>query len=544
MKKISFITACAAGLGILFSCTNEKFETTGNMGLATVTVTASIGSAAPAVKSLPAAPAGHQLRCIMVVDYPTAADSRYETVANGTGNFTFSFTPQENGYTCLLWADYVATGEAADGKYADKYYDTGDLKAIGYVEAALTDGSLFNNDACDAFYGTLEQGKTSVTLYRPFTKLTFKNTGDDAIGGIEKLAVSYEVYSSFNVANGTASATATIAMTDGTAADAGKGIWFYNYVFAPKDQNRLPGNEITFQKNSDSPRKISTENMPIDANADQGFSFTYGEQIDITVDIEDNFGEKPKPEVHVGDYYYSDGTWGTEYGNLDGKTVIGVVFATAEGAAKGDVPANYEGSALASAKEITGWVVSAYDCWNGSNYSPRYYGTENIVPEESVMPSGLGTDKTTSDGYRNTRLMLSDSAFQAALAATNNEYNTKDGNVKISAPENTSGWYLPSAGQMTELFKVYAATNADGTMGEALAVQKALSVLPDVGEGGKEKLAAIMAANYYWTSTGAVKDNKFSLCRGSFNYNNNKNDYSKIGSGSNSGSRIRAILTF
>lgn len=516
MKKISFIAASAAALGMLFSCTNEKFET-GNAGLVPVTVTASLEDAMPVSKALPEeAPTDHQLRCIMVVDYPTATDSRYETVATGNNNFTFSFTPLENGYTCLLWADYVATGIAdEEGRYADKYYDTKDLKAIGYVAEALTDGSLFNNAACDAFYGTLAQGKTSVTLYRPFTRLTFKNTGDAAIEGVTSLGVSYTVYSGFNVADGTAPANATIAMTGGTPADAPGGVWFYNYIFAPKDKNRLPEGNITFRKNEDEARNISTENIPLDSNADQGFSFTYGESVDITVDVEDNFGEKPKPEAHVGDYFYSDGTYSV---TLDSdKEVIGVIFALADGAAEGDVPANYPDSPLADAEKINGWVVALHDGYNTS------YGkdTPGFCQEAlTAIPDNVMTGKNCIEGYKNSKAWSGDKFF-AVLNAINYGYKKEEATITVKAPETTSSWYLPTLQQMI------------------IMIDAKETISSIITEAGGEFLGT---NSNYWTSSA---DGTTTADFGPYRINSdNKSNAVRKGGDIKSGSPVRPILTF
>ena len=117
MKKILIWTLAAMGLVMSASCSEENIAPETVPGL--VTITASVPELS--TKTVPEAPEGHKLRCILVVDYPEAADARFEQIAEGTNNFSFTFTPQEAGYTCLFWADYIASdASGSGGKYADK----------------------------------------------------------------------------------------------------------------------------------------------------------------------------------------------------------------------------------------------------------------------------------------------------------------------------------------------------------------------------------------------------------------------------------------
>lgn len=479
MKKF-FIPASAAICLLMASCSKEPLASENTVPAGPVTVTASIPADIAGTKAVPSAPENHQLRCILVVDYPTAAEQRFEKVADGTGsNFSFTFTPQESGYTCLLWADYIdATASATEGAYPDKYYDTKDLHNVGYVQAALTDGSLFNNDACDAFYGTLAEGKSAVTLYRPFTRLTFKNEGGAAIDATA-LDISYSVYSGFNVLNGTAASTATISATD-IAPAAETGVWFYNYVFAPVDHNRLPEGSISFTKDDDEPRTIPTAEIPLDVNADQGLTFSYGTSTEIEVGIEDGFGVS---EPKVGDFFYSDGTWST---SLDEeKTVVGVIFALADGAASADNVANYPDAGLT---EIHGWVA----------------GLKNLAPTPRFVTSGstganvegiegVNTEETDICGYMNSKAWLenalsNESTYTALNAVAS--YGAKYG-AELTV-KTTSGWYLPAIGQLSALRTAYNSEDS--------AVKNALTSLNSSGAADLLVTEENDSA-YYWSST-------------------------------------------
>lgn len=478
MKKLALMTSAAMCL-VMASCSKEPLASE-NTAAGPVTVTASVPSGIAGTKAVPSAPENHQLRCILVVDYPTAEDTRLEQVADATGsNFLFTFTPQESGYTCLLWADYIdATASAAEGEYPDKYYDTQNLHNIGYVQTVLTDGSLFNNDACDAFYGTLAEGRTAVTLYRPFSRLTFKNEDGSAVEA-DALDISYSVHSGFDVLNGTAASTATISATD-IAPAAEPGVWFYNYVFAPVNQNSLPEGNITLTKDSDEQKTIPTAEIPLDANADQGLTFTYGTSTEIEVGIEDEYGvSAPK----VGDFFYSDGTWSASLDNE--KTVVGVIFALSDGAASADNVSNYAGTSLT---EIHGWVVGLKNLSPTPRFASAGGSGANVEGIE-----GVNTEETDICGYMNSAAWLenplsNDGTYTAldAVASYGATYGAE------LTGETTSGWYLPAIGQLSALRTAY---NSEGS-----AVKNALTSLNTAGTADLLNTETGNAA-YYWSST-------------------------------------------
>lgn len=532
MKKLALMASAAVCLAMA-SCSKEPLAS-GNMAAGPVTVTASVPSDIAGTKAVPSAPENHQLRCILVVDYPNAADTRLEQVADGTNNFSFTFTPQESGYTCLLWADYIdATASAAEGEYPDKYYDTQDLHNIGYVQTALADGSLFNNAACDAFYGTLAEGKTAVTLYRPFTRLTFKNADGSAVEA-GALDISYSVYSGFNVMTGTSASTATISATD--IAPAETGVWFYNYVFAPVDKNSLPEGNITLTKDSDAPKTIPTSGIPLDANADQGLTFTYGTSAEIEVGIEDEYGvTAPK----VGDFFYSDGTWSTSLDNE--KTVVGVIFALASdgGLVADDVPANYEGSEMASKDKVTGWVVAA----NATSGSPRFWprteaDNSTPFPAMSAIPEGVAlNDENDILGFKNTYGWYNDETNRTNYAAISAAVGYES---TVAAPEGTSGWYMASVGQMIVLAESYATT--DGSALTMKAVGTALQTLAQNSAGTG------LTEAWHWCSTGAEATSGEMTEYGAYRIDLRIAGFGEngraAGQSSTNGATVRPVLTF
>ena len=482
MKKILFWTLAAMGLVMSASCSKESVSP--EIGVpGPVTITASVPELS--TKAVPAAPQGHQLRCILVVDYPEAADARFEKIAEGTDNFSFTFTPQEAGYTCLFWADYIASDAAeTDGRYTDKYYNTSDLHSIGYVESALTDGSLFNNEASDAFSGTLPEGKTAVTLYRPFAKLTFKN-GAGAITA-SAITVNYTaVPSGFDVLTNTTAETVSVSTPSAAPADADGGVWFYNYIFAPVDGQALPG-DITLTVDGSEAKTISASQIPLDANHDTGLTFTVGEETTITVDVEDGMGVERPVDPKVGDFFYSDATYSTTLD--DTKTVVGVVFAVADanGAASADVVANYPEISLS---EIRGWVVGLKEIAPTPRFANAAGGSAG-VKVESI--EGVNTEESDIKGYANTSAWrvnaLSADASYAALDAVGSYAVTYNATVTGTV----TGWYLPAIGQLDALRTAYNAENS--------TVRASLNALNAAGSADLFAEGTGGSA-YYWSST-------------------------------------------
>ena len=113
---------------------------------------------------------GHKLRCIL--ELWTKGDVSqpaylYEVVVEPsaeTAAISFDLAADAGTYDCLMCVDYVdgtvaATGRSEDEaiRYADKYYDTSELRNDAIKEMS----SLINNEAADAFYYSGEVSKKS-----------------------------------------------------------------------------------------------------------------------------------------------------------------------------------------------------------------------------------------------------------------------------------------------------------------------------------------------------------------------------------------------
>lgn len=132
--------------------------------------------------------------------------------------------------------------------------------------------------------------------------------------------------------------------------------------------------------------------------------------------------EKP----NVGDLLFSDGSWGNKIES--GKTPVAVVFSTTPSEA--DKAMGYTHGyaiALKNATQKVAWAVT-----------PSGEQTGHYTSSDSL---GYQTDK---DGLSHTRYLVEQGAgfYPAADAAVS--YN-------VDAPENSSGWYLPSSGQWYDI---------------------------------------------------------------------------------------------
>lgn len=202
-----------------------------------------------------------------------------------------------------------------------------------------------------------------------------------------------------------------------------------------------------------------------------GVQYTYP----ITINISDEESEENTSSAlaKVGDYYYSDGTWSSEYD--DSKTCIGIVFALSK-EQDGDIDVSLEESmhgrivALQDLEKKYAWGSNGIDVEGISNYNypagifyteygshwePYYlpldgesqyyysdYPKQNISANYTTWLTSYGYDWALTDynGKQHTSF-ISDFDFPAANACY---YKTMG--------EIASGfWYLPSCGEMGRL---------------------------------------------------------------------------------------------
>ena len=529
MKKILLYSTLALGVG-LCSCSQEDLgenpaQAVGQPVTVSVQLPGEVGSDGLS-RAVPEIPADHQLRCILYVSGGDAEPIRQEVVADEASDvITFSFTPPADTYTCSFWADYVKTDANSDGTYDDLYYNTTNLPNVTFADNA----DLFNNEACDAFTGHFTQDEitsgTPVTLSRPLAKVNF--ISEEAVGADATVDVTYTVSNGMNISTGAVSTTtATLSCTDKAVADAEGNVLFYNYLFADGESTKLPAS-ISYTL-GDKEGTIPTNEIPLAANTPYNLSFSTasGEVV-----------ASPK----VGDYFFTDGTWSSSLdGNIE-KTVAGVVFAVkgdgTSSAIESDGTTNY--SNVDGATDVLAWVIAAKDAGNF-----RFLAENQTI---SALPENLGTETTDIFGYKNSNAWQTQN--ESNYLAVNGALNYKVGE-ETTPISGTSGWYLPSMGQMEALVKVYATkvdTGENPTEGTATCTLSTVGTsLQNLSDSNDE---ALMSNAFYWTSTGGTQSESHGAYRIGFHdkVDAGKHNYygaSALRTGNNlTGLPVRSVLT-
>lgn len=153
---------------------------------------------------------------------------------------------------------------------------------------------------------------------------------------------------------------------------------------------------------------------------------------------------EPAAAVNIGDYYYSDGTWGPSATPPAGEQVIGVVFAKV--------------SAFSEDPELVEDEKS--ECSHGlvvglKQYSKAFVVNKSLSARTTfywLRDNGYDTRNTSAiRGYGNTKGLLESKSY----AQSNNCWviSVCDGiaTYGTGAPNESSGWYVPSYYEMTLL---------------------------------------------------------------------------------------------
>lgn len=225
--------------------------------------------------------------------------------------------------------------------------------------------------------------------------------------------------------------------------------------------------------------------------------------------------------AEVGDFYYDDGTWSAV--KDDSKTCIGIVFK--RGVDEKDAVSNYDDGTFTD-NTIHGYAVALTDA--GSNECT--WGKRSDTPLNNVSDAnnadynGYGNTKKMIDTYQSNANWDTYAAFKAIV----------DYRVSITAPANSSNWYLPSLKQLADVYAVYQ--NAPGNV--------LYDRLNSISSGNLFKEAAVGqdgTRGGYWTSTEKNSTDawyvRFADSSGA------KEAYSK-GESYIRNSFVRAILTF
>lgn len=433
MKKGFLNVVTALCIGLFAACSQEEEIVSTTSEVETVSISAELPIAQTGTRGLPTTDDKHQLRCILEV-WDTAENGKklkriekLATEATKDGKLQFSFSVDKNvNYQCLLWADFIdapaiPAAEGDNATYTDKYYHTASLKAIGFK---ATDASLFNNPAADAFCGTLTKGTLSVTLKRPFAKVTLTDTSD-YITGCTALGVTYNTPSGYNIATQTTTATTAVSATG--LAVSGKN-WFSTFIFAPQAVKKLEQDiTMTFTKDDKAAtRTVKSGDISLLANTESNVSadFSKGE--------EGGEPEVPPTALKIGQFVNKDGTVTTEY-NKD--NAIGIVYATAE--------EKTDASSYGGGKKVSGYAMAL----TSITRSPLGASTDNFP---AFTPTGTTPfEDNDYNGYTYSEAML-----EAVKPITGSVVFTKYAEWKLAnahTADNLSGWYIPSGSQIKDI---------------------------------------------------------------------------------------------
>lgn len=218
---------------------------------------------------------------------------------------------------------------------------------------------------------------------------------------------------------------------------------------------------------------------------------------------------------NVGDYFYTDGTWSSTYSSDTSNPCIGIVFKVGAGA--GDNVGNYNFFFMDNT--IHGYVVALNDANdNAGAWGIRLTDVDGLTNELSYV--------NKYDGYSNTaivRLLKAYKSTDVNSPTANGQYwafKVASGYSAIS-PANTSGWYLPSIGQLSDINSM---NNRTGLF---------------QGAGGAD-FKTTDNNGRYWSST---EKNEYDAWYYQFN-GNGSGSYAKSDNSYLRASYVRAILTF
>lgn len=370
MKKYSIYLCLALLIGLFSSCSQDDNDAlpadAGNLVSFTATLPAD-WAPATTTRAVPAPPNDkHKLRCILEIWTKDlmVLKARKELAATGPDNLTFTFELGEMGeYKALLWADYIdadasaatatIAGLAGVDHYPDKYYTTDGASGLQAVQ--LIAGVKTPCELRDGFFGSTDFTKNalplrdlSVTLTRPFAKLTIAEKSQENYGFCAKVVATYTVPNQFNVADGTSEGTynnTQVSFTPDRSTVEVNGqtchVLFSDYILADTDETMseinltytptTAGNGIVFK-----PFKIPAGVTLQRNKVTQAAGYIIAPEtapspiVEMTVDVNDqwnsttNYTNLTPPKE--GDYYYKDGTWSDKNEATDENPIIGVIY--------------------------------------------------------------------------------------------------------------------------------------------------------------------------------------------------------------------------
>lgn len=235
---------------------------------------------------------------------------------------------------------------------------------------------------------------------------------------------------------------------------------------------------------------------------------TEGTKYDDT-EVSLTFGDKPMKFVSTGDFYFSDGSFADKNMVLtedQANACIGIVFFV--GPHEKD-NSDYTESGIKQEK-CHGYVVALTDV-GGLAWST-----------EDFNATGVSTSETDWNGYANQKKLVERGIGNYPAAKGCENYGTGSGS-RFAAPTGSSGWFLPSAGQLKHLYD-----NKDNISGQMDKCRD---------KSGDNNIGWFSTDWYYWSSS---EDERYSGYAWSVRFRNGDvYYYNKRGA-----LDVRAVLAF
>lgn len=208
-------------------------------------------------------------------------------------------------------------------------------------------------------------------------------------------------------------------------------------------------------------------------------------------------GTQPSPRV--GDFYYSDGSWSPYPVDRGEVKPIGVIYYLGEATRQGDSKSRYTYKGGEQAMdEIHGYVIALRDAtWHDG----EHHGASWSFWNGGDTGCGCSQDVTDFLGYSNTRGICerAERDFGGLTGGDDNFpatwYATEKFEQEMPAPATSSGWFLPSAGQMKYIYDSVYFDPKNGN-DDARYIERSLSQLEKAGA-----MQMYDRGSSYWTST-------------------------------------------
>lgn len=325
--RIQFSALAAAALALLLSTACQREET--GFGLpageeVTVTISASVPSGGPSVKSNADPGNGDQInRCILGV-YMVDGENRpqlygtlsYEQVTGQQATFEDVTLLTGYDYKLVFWADNVAS---TTNLLTDNHYVTTGFPKVTYNTA---DGHPYmsSDDTRDAFYGVFDlndfsgEVKDSYTLTRPFGQLNIFTTDyNDIKMDVLKPAKVQMAFTSIPTGLNLLTGATTSGLVTGAVSDiqeitfpvvSGAKQLSFDYIFAPKDEELLiEGITMSFYDADGSQLAIDSYTFPgLPVRANYRTNVTGAlltKSSDLKIGITDDFTETIEKDLYT-----------------------------------------------------------------------------------------------------------------------------------------------------------------------------------------------------------------------------------------------------